>query len=60
MDRNLARELGSLSKHQAHDEKLAEAIESGRVYGLRQQRYDMTLRRELGQDWERPPVEKSW
>ena len=60
MDRNLARELASLSKHQAHDEKLAAAIESGGVYSLRQQRYDMKLRRELSRDWERPPVEQPW
>lgn len=56
MDRSLARDLAELSKHQARDDKLASAIESGRVYGVRQQKYDMTLRRELNKDWRQPPT----
>ena len=60
MDRALTRRLGALSKHQAYDDKIAAAYESGRVYGLRQQKYDMRLKRELDKDWRRAPTEHSW
>ena len=60
MDRHLARKLNALSEHQAYEEKLASAIESGRAYGLRQQALSMHLKKELNVDMRRPPVEKMW
>ena len=60
MDRNLANRLNDLSEHQARENKLAVAIESGRVYGLRAQKYGMLLKREIDKDWRNPPVEKAW
>ena len=59
-DTSLARRLNDLSEHQARENKLAFAIESGRVYGLRAQKCDMRLKRELNSDWRRPPVAPSW
>ena len=52
--------LAHLSKQLVRNDKLAWAIESGRVYGLRQQKYDMALRRQLNADWRRAPVEQHW
>ena len=60
MDRAVARRLGAVSKHLAYDDKIAVAYESGRVYGLRQQKYDMRLKRELDRDWRRAPTEHHW
>ena len=59
-DTSLARRLNDLSEHQARENKLAFAIESGRIYGLRAQKCDMHLKRELNKDWRRPPVQDSW
>ena len=59
-DTSLARRLNDLSEHQARENKLAFAIESGRIYGLRAQKCDMLLKRELNKDWRRPPVQDSW
>ena len=42
------------------DNKLEFALEAGRVYGMRQQRYDMQLKRQLNRDYRHPPVEKMW
>ena len=60
MDRNLAKQLNDLSEHQAHENKLAFAIESGRIYGLRAQKCDMHLKRQLTQQWRAPPVQHMW
>ena len=60
IDRQRARRLSYLSEHQARDTKLAFAIETGRIYGLRKQKYEMILKRELNQEYLRPPVEASW
>jgi hypothetical protein len=60
MDRRLAVQLGQLSKAQAHDDKLAWALESGRIYGMRQYRCQAILRKELARDWRHPPVEEPW
>lgn len=60
MDRQLAHRLNNLSEHQAHEDKLALAIEEGRVYGLRQQKYGMTLKRELNHEYRKAPVEHAW
>ena len=59
-DRWLVGELNDLSKDQSNDTKLAWALESGRVYGLRQQKCDMRLKRQLNRDYRRPPVEAMW
>ena len=59
-DSRLGRRLADLSKHLARDEKLAFAIDEGRVYGLRQQKYGMLLKKQLNADWRRPPTEEMW
>ena len=46
-DPSLGRKLKELSADQARDDRLATALEAGRVYGLRQQYYDMKLQRGL-------------
>ena len=46
-DPSLGRKLKELSADQARDNRLAFALEAGRVYGLRQQYYDMKLQRGL-------------
>ena len=58
MDRQQAMRLNRMSVHQANDDKLAYAIEAGRVYGLRQQKYDMILKKQLNRD--KPPTEHMW
>ena len=47
-----------LSQRQSHDNKLAEAIELGRIYGLQAQKYDMILKRQLNQD--KPETQDMW
>ena len=44
IDTSLARRLNDLSEHQARENKLAFAIESGRIYGLRAQKCNMLLK----------------
>jgi hypothetical protein len=39
------------------DSKLAVAIEAGRVYGLRQQKYDMLLKKQVNQQAKNPLVQ---
>ena len=60
MDTNLTRRLNDLSEHQARENKLAFAIESGRIYGLRAQKCNMLLKRQLNSEWRRPPVAEPW
>ena len=61
IDRNLAKRLNALSEHQARENKLAFAIESGRIYGLRAQKCDLHLKRQLPREWRRAsPVEDMW
>ena len=60
MDRNLAKQLNDLSEHQARENKLSFAIEEGRIYGLRAQKCDMHLKRQLTQQWRTPPVQHMW
>jgi len=60
MDTSLVRQLNDLSEHQARENKLAFAIESGRIYGLRAQKCNMHLKRELNREWHSPPGEHSW
>ena len=61
MDPNLRRELNSLSKGQSRDDKLAFKLEEGRIYGLRQEYYDMKLKRDLVRFLRREdPTEEHW
>ena len=60
LDQRLAGELNHLVEGSVNDTKLAVALEAGRVYGMRQQRYDMQLKRQLNRDYRHPPVEKPW
>ena len=46
LDHRLGERLRLLSQRQAQDDKMALAIESGRIYGLRAQKYDMILKRQ--------------
>ena len=48
LDHELGEKLMELTKAQARDTKLANAIEAGRIYGLQQQFYEMKLQRQLG------------
>ena len=49
-DPRLGQKLKELSADQAHDSKLAFALEAGRMYDLRQQFYDMKLQRGLNKE----------
>ena len=60
LDRRLAGQLADLSEELAATDKLAQAIESGRVYGLRQQKYAMRLKKELNKDYRHPQTEHMW
>ena len=60
LDRRLASRLGDLSGDQASDNKLAFALESGRIYGLRQQKYDMVLKKQLNRLVHKPLTEHMW
>ena len=59
VDNNLGRQLADLSIQDASETKLGFALESGRIYGLRQQKYDHILRRQLHKAWRNPP-ERMW
>jgi hypothetical protein len=60
IDRSLAAKLQELGEDQSHDRKLAWALESGRIYGLRQQKCQMLLKRELNKDYAHAPTEAMW
>ena len=61
MDPNLRRDLNSLSKGQARDDKIAFKLEEGRIYGLRQDYYNMKLRRDLERSLRRDDLtEEHW
>ena len=47
LDADLRHDLAALSKEQARDDKLALKLEEGRTYGMRQQFYEMKLRKDL-------------
>ena len=59
-DPRLGRELAELSKRSSYEEKLATALEEGRIFGLRQQVFDMHLRQQLNQLCQRPLAQKMW
>ena len=47
LNRQVARQMGRLGEKQARTERLAVALEAGRVYGLRQFQGEQLLRRQL-------------
>ena len=59
-DRNLSRQLCELSKLQASQNKLAFAIEAGRTFGMRQEKYDHILQSQLARQWRNPPLQPHW
>ena len=61
LDPGLRSELNILSKAQSRDDKLAFKLEEGRIYGLRQEYYDMKLKRDLVRFLRREdPTEEHW
>ena len=60
LDRQLAGRLTDLSIQRAQEDKLAFALEAGRIYGLRSRKCYVLLRKELVQDFSPAPVERSW
>jgi hypothetical protein len=61
LDPGLRRELSTLCKAQSRDDKLALKLEEGRIYGLRQEYYDMRLKRGLTRSLRRDdPTEEHW
>ena len=60
VDRSLGAKLAELSEDQSHQNKLAWALESGRIYGLRQQKCEMLHKRKLNKEFANAPVERMW
>ena len=61
LDPSLRHELYSLCKAQSRDDKIAFKLEEGRIYGLRQEYYDMKLKRDLSRTLRREDVtEEHW
>ena len=58
LDHSLGERLRLLTQRQAQDNKMAEAIELGRIYGLQAQNYDMILKRQLNRI--RPETQEMW
>ena len=59
-NRALGQQLASLGKEQARNEKLAFKLEEGRIYGMRQQYYDLILQRQLNREAAKPHTEPHW
>ena len=61
MDPGLRQELNTLSKAQARDDKIAFALEAGRIYGLRQEFYEYKMKRDLARSLRREDItEEHW
>ena len=58
LDHSLGERLRLLSQRQAQDDRMAEAIELGRIYGLQAQNYDMILKRQLNRM--KPETQEMW
>ena len=58
LDHSLGQQLQLLSKRQAQDDRMAEALELGRIYGLQAQNYDMILKRQLNRM--KPETQEMW
>ena len=52
--------LAALQKEQSRNDKIAFKLESGRIYGLRQQYYDFILQRQLGAEMTKKHTERHW
>ena len=59
-DNALGHRLAHLSKQESRNEKIAFKLESGRLYGLRQQYYDFILQRQLGKEMQKEHTEPHW
>jgi len=59
-DPRLGQKLKELSADQAQDNRLAFALEAGRVYGLRAQYYDMRLQRGLNREAKQNHTEEAF
>jgi hypothetical protein len=61
MDPSRRQQLNALSMAQARDDKIAFQLEAGRIYGLRQEFYDMKLKRDLARSLRREDItEEHW
>ena len=58
LDHSLGERLRLLTQRQAQDNKMAEAIELCRIYGLQAQNYDMILKRQLNRMT--PETQEMW
>ena len=58
LDPVLRARMAELSADQAHNDKLAFALESGRSYPMRQEYYNMRLKQQL--DRQHPGTETAW
>ena len=58
MDSTLGRKLADFSALESNEVKLSMALESGRIYGLRQQKYNHILQRQLNKM--HAPTERMW
>jgi hypothetical protein len=47
VDPTLRLELNALNKAQSRDDKIADKLEAGRTYGMRQQYYENRMKRDL-------------
>jgi hypothetical protein len=59
-DPRLCQELAELSKRSSYEEKITTALEEWRIFGLRQQMFDMHLRQQLNRLCQRPLAQKMW
>jgi len=61
LDANLRYDLSKLCMAQSRDDKLAQKLEEGRTYGMRQQYYDNKLQRDLARTLRRTSItEEHW
>lgn len=61
LDRSLAEKLAELSRKQSRDHVTSEALEEGRMFGLRRMHSEMAQQRSLGQAIRmHPPLAKPW
>ena len=58
MDRNLSKRLAEQSIQEAYEIKLTAALDAGRTYGLRQEKYDHILKKQLNK--QHAQTEKMW
>ena len=59
-DPSLGKRLKELTRQQSLENKLAFSVETGRIYGLKKQKYDFILRKQLNRDWRHAPTQKAW